>query len=84
MELPKFKYHPDPIKTGAFVKSDKTCESCSTNRGYIYTGSIYCTQNVNSICPWCISDGSAAKKFKATFLSDAPPRIEIKIKKKKI
>ncbi|MDK9806970.1 CbrC family protein, partial [Vibrio sp. D406a] len=33
MELPKFKYHPDPIATGVFEKSDDICECCSKAKG---------------------------------------------------
>ncbi|ANS87779.1 UPF0167 protein [Vibrio scophthalmi] len=72
MELPKFKYHPDPIATGVFEKSDDICECCSKAKGYIYTSSFYTAQYVKSICPWCIADGSAATKYNGSFSDDYP------------
>jgi uncharacterized protein CbrC (UPF0167 family) len=73
MNLPVFKYHPDPISTGSVTQSDANCRCCGEIRGYIYTSSIYCSEDLeNEICPWCIADGSAAKKFNATFCDDYP------------
>ena len=28
MDLPQFKYHPDPIGTGAIQKTEAECECC--------------------------------------------------------
>ena len=69
MQLPYFKYHPDPISTGAIEQSSKTCESCLQSRGFIYIGSFYNRNNINDICPWCIADGSAVEKFDGSFIS---------------
>lgn len=39
----------------------------------IYTASVYAEESLeDSICPWCIADGSAAQKFEATFSDDIP------------
>ncbi len=66
--LPFFKYHPNPIETGSIKLSDKICACCKKARGYIYTASVYSIFDLDeSICPWCIADGSAAEKFDATF-----------------
>jgi uncharacterized protein len=69
--LPVFKYHPDPVATGAFKEdADTPCLGCSRIRGYIYTGPVFTERNFileNHLCPWCVADGSAAKKFGATF-----------------
>lgn len=65
MKLPHFKYHPDPIATGSVVESDEPCECCGQSRGFRYTGSIYCEDEISDLCPWCIADGSAAAKFNA-------------------
>ncbi len=66
--LPFFKYHPNPIETGNIKLSDKICSSCEKSRGYIYSGPTYSKQNLqDSICPWCIENGSAAEKFGASF-----------------
>lgn len=72
MTLPRFRFHPDPIATGAIKKSDKTCQCCGKARGYIYTASFYSRDNVTDICPWCISDGSTAKKYDGSFVDDYP------------
>lgn len=67
-QLPAFKYHPDPIKTGSVEKSDAECACCGKQRGYIYTGPVYAEEDYdNAICPWCIADGSAHEKLDASF-----------------
>ena len=69
MDLPTFKYHPDPVRSGSVSKSDATCKCCKKARGYIYDGPVYAEDELDSvICPWCIADGSAANKFDATFV----------------
>lgn len=73
MNLPNFKYHPDPVSSGSIIQSDAKCLCCGKVRGYIYTSNIYCVEELeNEICPWCIADGSAARKFNATFCDDYP------------
>lgn len=68
MTLPKFTYHPDPIATGSIVASEETCLCCGQARGYIYKGPIYSTRDPDYyLCPWCIADGSAHRKFNAEF-----------------
>jgi uncharacterized protein CbrC (UPF0167 family) len=75
MNLPVFKYHPDPVATGSIIVSGVQCRCCGESRGYVYTSNVYCTEELDGeICPWCIADGSAAKKFKATFVADMPLR----------
>lgn len=77
--LPVFKYHPDPLATGAIKASDEMCVACDRSRGYIYVGPVYAVEElVEQLCPWCIADGSAARKFDASFTdvgSDAPPGV---------
>lgn len=67
MNLPDFKYHPDPIATGSIEQSDEVCECCGKERGYIYTGPIFAEDEISAVCPWCIADGSAHEKFDAEF-----------------
>ncbi|MBV1774601.1 CbrC family protein [Burkholderiaceae bacterium DAT-1] len=74
MDLPKFKYHPNPIATGAIVSTNESCECCGKARGYKYSSVLYATEEVEVICPWCISDGSAARKYDGQFLDDYPLR----------
>src|SRR5215212_4957530 len=67
-DLPTFRYHPDPLATGAIQPSEEECICCGEARGFIYTGPIYAEEDLDdSFCPWCIADGSAAEKFDATF-----------------
>src|SRR5579883_2785117 len=71
--LPNFRYHPNPIATGSVKPSSSICRCCGQARGYIYTSSVYASDSLqDSICPWCIADGSAADKFDALF-SDPDP-----------
>jgi uncharacterized protein CbrC (UPF0167 family) len=66
--LPNFRYHPDPIATGNVKASDTVCKCCRQARGYVYSGQIYGPDSLRDrLCPWCIADGSAAKKFDAMF-----------------
>ena len=65
MRLPGFKYHPDPIGTGAIVPSSETCECCGFARGYRYSRPILARTEIENVCPWCIADGSACRKFDA-------------------
>jgi uncharacterized protein len=73
MELPAFRYHPDPLATGMIVQSGGDCVICKQGRGYLYTGVPYCVEEVDeeSICAWCIADGSAHEQFEAEFVDAA-------------
>ena len=69
MELPSFKYHKDPLKTGVIVKKKFQCVCCDQEKEYAYTGPVNSMHDdlEGNLCPWCIADGSAAKKFEAGF-----------------
>lgn len=68
MELPNFRYHPEPIKTGSVRRSDNLCKSCNKKTGYIYVGPVFSKEELcECICPWCISNGEAHEKFNAQF-----------------
>ena len=72
MNLPTFKYHPDPLATGSVVVSDKKCLCCDRTTGFIYAGPVYAEEELDqAICPWCIADGSAAEKFAAAFTDES-------------
>ena len=71
-DLPSFKYHPEPLSTGAFKASSDACECCGEPRGLVYTGNVYATQDVELVCPWCIADGSLARRFDASLNDDRP------------
>ncbi len=81
MELPKFKYHIDPVGNGMIKNSDVVCLCCGEARGSIYTGAVYSKEELtDAICPWCIADGTAAKKYGAEF-SDSYPLLSSGIAK---
>ncbi|CAG7634447.1 CbrC family protein [Paenibacillus allorhizosphaerae] len=67
MELPIFKYNPNPVSIGV-IKEEKTmCPICNEERNYVYEGPFYSIDEVEGICPWCIKDGSAAGKYDGEF-----------------
>jgi hypothetical protein len=69
--LPTFKYHPDPIGTESIATSDAVCVCCESARGYIYVGPVWSEHELDqSLCPWCIADGSAHAKFAASFTDE--------------
>ncbi|WIY59599.1 CbrC family protein [Bacillus arachidis] len=67
MQLPTFKYNPNSLELGIIKKELTTCCVCKNEREYIYSGPFYSIENVESICPWCIANGNAAKKFDGEF-----------------
>lgn len=67
-ELPVFKYHPEPLKTGAFIQGDIIeCDVCKRETNIYYESPFYSIDEIEHICPWCIADGSASKKFDGEF-----------------
>ncbi|MFJ1298458.1 CbrC family protein [Pseudomonadota bacterium AL_CKDN230030165-1A_HGKHYDSX7] len=71
MDLPTFRYHPNPLSTGSVVESDNECVCCGQARGFVYAGPVYAEDEYDEcICPWCIADGSAADKLEASFTDD--------------
>jgi uncharacterized protein CbrC (UPF0167 family) len=59
------------VGTGSVVASDRACIACKRGRGWIYAGPVYATEELSDcICPWCISDGTAASTFEAMFTDD--------------
>jgi len=67
MELPKFKYHSDPIKSGVIVKERTLCPVCREVKEYRYENKPYGEVDLEGICPWCIADGRAAKEYDVDF-----------------
>jgi hypothetical protein len=73
MDLPFFKYHPDPLATGAIERRALQCACCGQSRGFVYVQPVYATTDLDEkLCPWCIADGSAASKFGASFSDEQP------------
>jgi uncharacterized protein CbrC (UPF0167 family) len=70
--LPAFGYHPDPIATESVLASDSVCVCCGQARGFVYVEPVYATQKCqDSLCPWCIAEGSANNKFDASFTDES-------------
>ena len=63
-----FKYHPDPLKTGAFKNNMMVaCDCCGKDTDVYYTGPFYSTATVDYLCPECIASGAAAEEFDGEF-----------------
>ena len=61
--LPQFKYHPDPLATGAIEAVAVRCEACGLDSPYRYCYHLFTVASVGDICPWCIADGTACRKY---------------------
>lgn len=78
-----FRYHPDPLATGAVAAEPVVCQVCRRERSHRYTLPVYSEHDVDSVCPWCIADGSLAATFDAFLndiaghLSSGPPHLRI-------
>ena len=68
-ELPLFKYHPYPLKTGNATEKQFVCLCCDRDQRYAYVGPVYSRHDIErgSICLGCIANGSAAERFDAQF-----------------
>lgn len=73
MTLPDFKYHKDPVGSEVFEKYSGECPVCSKAQGWKYVGPYYCYEDVENICPWCISSGAAYKKYALSFVDEQGP-----------
>jgi len=76
-ELPKFRFHIDPIGNKVIVESEAECPICNQKTGYAYAGPFFSVEDVENICPWCIANGEAAKKYKGSFQDDESIESEI-------
>lgn len=72
MNLPYFKYHPDPLKTGLVKNKTFQCICCDQEKNYLYVGPAHSLRAdiEDKICVWCLANGSAAKKFDAEFAGE--------------
>jgi hypothetical protein len=71
MELPVFRYHADPVETGSIEHKETKCPVCKQKREYVDVGPFFAIEDVEGICPWCIANGSAAKKYDGEFQDSA-------------
>ncbi len=65
--IPEFKYNPNAEKLGIIKRQKTMCPVCNKERDAVYEGPFYAFEEVEGICPWCIKDGSAAKKYDGVF-----------------
>ena len=66
--LPYFKYHPKPLETGVFKSGDVVvCDCCENETSIYYSSSFYTEEEVDALCPWCIANGEASKKYNGEF-----------------
>ena len=73
MNLPTFRFHPDPLETGAIVRQAGHCVCCNQDVESIYIGPTISIHDLEEkLCPWCIADGQANEKFDVEF-SDRQP-----------
>lgn len=69
LDLPFFKYHPNPLATQAFTQAQYAvvCDCCGCSTHIYYDGPFYAIDDINYLCPNCIASGAAAKKFDGAF-----------------
>lgn len=66
-DIPKFTYIDDYRFVCNTVSFAKKCNCCGIKTNIIYTNGIYSEENVDILCPRCIINGEASKKFKGSF-----------------
>lgn len=71
---PSFRLYADPIGEGRFLRSDATCDACGQARGWVSDAILYTSDRSKGVmCPWCIADGTAVRKWGGTFNEVADP-----------
>ena len=72
MGLPVFRYHPDPLDTGAFKESEEgvVCDCCGKITRLFYTAPFFSVEDIDYLCPECIADGKAVQKYDGSFHDD--------------
>lgn len=72
VELPVFRYHPDPLRTGSVEPSGAACAACGKTRGFLYCEPVlWESEPEGHVCPWCIASGKAHAKFGGEFIDPA-------------
>lgn len=72
LEIPTFKYHPNPLNTGAFEISEEgvICDCCGKVTHTYYEAPFYSVDDIDYLCPSCIASGKVAEKFDGSFQDD--------------
>ena len=70
--LPAFRYHPNPLETGAFEESADgvVCDCCGKTTHIFYTNPFFSVEDIAYLCPECIANGEAARKYDGSFQDD--------------
>lgn len=70
--IPTFKYHPNPLNTGAFEISEEgvICDCCGKVTHIYYEAPFYAVDDIDYLCPACIASGKASEKFDGSFQDD--------------
>ena len=70
--LPAFRYHPNPLETGAFEESADgvVCDCCGKTTHIFYTNPFFSVEDIAYLCPACIASGEAARKYDGSFQDD--------------
>ena len=81
--FPLFRYHPFPVYTGSIKALAITCPVCGLPSEYSYEfvpdrpedetlGDGGGAEQMVRVCPWCLHDGTAARRYPGTSFNDAP------------
>ncbi len=70
-DITVFKYNPNAEKLGIIKREKTNCPVCMQERDAVYEGPFYAEEEVEGICPWCIKNGEAAKKYEGEFQDTA-------------
>lgn len=65
--LPKFKYHPNVYSNDIVSHEHGICECCGKSTD-VFISQMYAREDITCICPYCVANGSAAKKFDGDFI----------------
>ncbi len=66
------------MSTGAFEQMPAVCRVCGRSRGWAYVLGAYGVDSLrDTVCPWCISDGSAARDFGVRFTEVIDPPSDV-------
>ena len=70
--LPTFRYHPNPLETGAFEESTTgvVCDCCGKETHIFYTNPFFSVEDIEYLCLECIANGEAARKYDGSFQDD--------------
>jgi uncharacterized protein CbrC (UPF0167 family) len=83
--FPLFRYHPFPVYTKAIEPQPITCPACGLASDYSYSFTAHPTDEDTEgaeerdvrVCPWCLHDGRAARRYPGVAFNDPPPAADI-------